>query len=983
LNLAPYLAQPALGFGLALAFSLVACGVARRYFLTFTSRERKVGKERIHRLYPKPRKPMGGGVGMLAAIAGALAVATGSPDRLLWSLLTLGFASGAIGLVDDLRKTAGAGLGERQKLVSHLVLFAAYGAYLHLWWGYGQVFVPFVGLVELGWWYVPVAALVLVAATNSVNLADGIDGLAAGSVAIACFFYLGLGLLTSVPTVSLLAAVTMGASLGFLVYNHPPARMLMGDTGALALGTLLGAMALLSRTEWLLIPIGAVFVMDAVSVLIQTGSIRLLRGPLRLLRYQSTEVFRPFLCTPIHHHFQWLAWPEKRILRLFWGMGVGGGVLAAGALLLSPWCWVLALAGMVVFLVASSVQKVLRAGYFLGFLTGEGGRRLAVFQGLPVQVLGRPLYRLDRATPLLESSLGGMSTEVLWRASSEIEIRVILGRLFADRKQYEEAVQEWADIPARNLLLRVNVLMQLARIYYARGQLLQAVQLWERLPVRVAQEHKLDEMVRRAKARLADLASKAYRQGSRAYQQFRGQQPTLYGQKASELAAELAQARLLNSDLLSLLVYEREKLETPGSGEAAQTAAQRSLFKRMERSVLDRITQLDRALGHVDPSGRSRPRARPSPSAPRQVPEDRGTEEACSYLGITPDHLAEALGSLGYGPPVIKKLSASRRGSRNAIYRMTMAWAGPDTIMAKVYDDERISFFSACYRRERGMLELLKAYGAAVPGVLGGVGVPRRALLFMEDCGSHTLRQLLARQDEQARADMLESGVEALVDLHGRARSHLAELQEEILKVDKESLNLGYYLTTMAIAVSRIRQLVGREALTEPEQEDIKAAFQPAAELLALQPKTFVHFEFAPHHILVGDNRLVVFDFEQATLGPPEFDLMTLLRCPESDLAERHIERLVSMYHEGVRAFSAEPIPHRAPEAADYAACFKNLFYAGAAANFYRKFGGHVHLRRMEWYVQDCLVLMGRHESLRRLHELLAATLERALSWAP
>ena len=989
--LAPHLAQPAIAFVVALAVSLAACRGARRLFGAFTSREQKVGKERIHRLYPKPRKPMGGGVGILCGVVVAVVAVTWPLDDLTSSLLLLGLVSGAIGLVDDLRKSRGAGLGEREKLAAHTVLFLAYAAYLHFRWEYGQVYVPFAGQVDLGLFYLPVAAFVLIAATNAVNIADGIDGLCTGSMALACFFFIGIPLLKAghSPTVVTLAAATMGACLGFLPYNYPPARMIMGDTGALALGTLLGAMALLSRTEWLLVLVGAVFVLDALSVLIQKGTVRLLRGPLRLLRYQTTEVFRPFLCTPIHHHFQWLAWPEKRILRLFWGTGVVGGLLALVALAavgtpIAPWAWVLGLVGLVGFLAVSSAQRILSANYFLGLVPAAqwGERRLAVFQGLPLEVLGRRLYRMDRTTPLTESSLGGMSTESLWRSSSEIEIKVTLGRLYADRKLYEEAIAEWGDIPARNLLLRENVLLQLARIYYARGQILQAIQLWERLPPMRARAHRMDEMVSRAKARLADLAGKSYRHSMRLYNQFRGQQPTLYGQDPDELASHLADARSLNGDLLSLLVYEREKVEAPGGGTLPGDGGQRMLFKRMERTVLSRIDQLDRALALVKPSAKPEPRPL-RPPMPLRVPEDRATEEACAHLGITPAQLAKALQPLGYGPPVVKQLSASRRGSRNAIYHLSMRWDGPDSMIAKVYDDERITFFSACYRRERGVLELLRSCGAAVPQVYGGVATPQRAVLLMEDCGSHTLRQLLAKRDESTRAEVLEAGVDALVDLHGRARSRLGVLQEEILKADKESLNPTYYLNTVAIAVSRIRQLTGREALGEQEQGKIKRAFAPAAELLATQPKTFIHFEFAPHHLLVGEEHLVVFDFEQATLGPPEFDLMTLLRCPESDLSDRYLERLVARYHDGIRNFSTEPVPVRAPEAADYAALFKNAFYAGAAANFYRKFGGSVHLRRLEWYLHDCLAIMARHERLRALQELLEPTLERALAWAP
>ncbi len=105
----------------------------------------------------------------------------------------------------------------------------------------------------------------------------------------------------------------------------------MGDTGALGLGALLGMLALVSHTEWLLLLFAAPFVIDTVSVMIQVAVIKFFRGPVKLLRHQTTEIFRPFLCTPLHHHFQWLTWGPWPILALFNGVGLfSRGARAAG-----------------------------------------------------------------------------------------------------------------------------------------------------------------------------------------------------------------------------------------------------------------------------------------------------------------------------------------------------------------------------------------------------------------------------------------------------------------------------------------------------------------------------------------------------------------------------------------------------------------------------------------------------------------------------
>ena len=960
------------------ALSVLLCRAFRRRLPGFRSLETKPGKEKIHRLFPKPRKPMGGGPAMIAALVLAVLVFGRPLNGLLLACLGAVALFGLLGLRDDLRKARGSGISDRQKLLWQAVLGLAVAAYLWRAWGYGDVYLPFAGWVALGPWYIPLGALVLVAASNAVNLSDGVDGLAAGSMAVACVVYLGLGLMLYVPTVIVLAAACLGACLGFLVYNFPPARIIMGDAGALALGAALGVMALVSRTEWLLLLVGGVFVVDALSVIIQTATIRFLRKPLRMLRHRTTELFRPFLCTPIHHHFQWLGWPERKVLALFLGLGTGLGLLAWAASLMewmwgagpAAWRWVLGLAAIGVFLLAAAVQKTLRGGFFLGVHhTGKGAEPvLALFQGVPVEILGRPLYWVARVTAVPESALPAIAADSLWRPVSEYEGDALLGKIHAQLKRWDGAVEAWERIPARNLALREDILLQLARVHYARGDLLKAIRLWEELPPgRAERSENLRGVARRAKLRLADLASKAHRQSMRRFREARASHDP-----RGDTAEQLREARRLNQDLFALLVGEREQLEAPRAGAEAQGAAptQRGLFRRMERMVLDRIGEIENALAELRQGAPAVPG--PAPAA------DEATARACAQLGVSYEDVSQALAGVGPGLPRITQVQPLAARSRNALFRLALDRSGPPTMVVKSYEEERISFFSSCYRRERGLLELLGEYGCAVPRVYGGVEAADRALLFMEDAGRETLADRLS-SDEAQRARQLRPAVAALAGLHLRTREHLPRLQREVLRVEKEALNLDYYLAAARIALERIIELDG-ETLPPDEWTALAEGFRPVAALLAVQPKTFIHFEFTPQHLLVSDDRLTAFDFEQATVGPPEFDLATLLRCPESALSDAAIAQLAEVYAAQVAESGGPPMPHRAPEAFDYAAIIKDVVYAGAAANFHRKFGGEEHRGRVAWYLDDADALMARYPALAGLRAMVRGRFGRWLS---
>jgi phospho-N-acetylmuramoyl-pentapeptide-transferase len=974
-------------FLLALALALLLCRFFRRSFLWFRSRERKEGKERIHRFFPKPKRPLGGGVAMLSAVT-VVVLACGHFAPAGWihtalPLLLVVWAFGLIGLADDLRKMRGLGLGERQKFGLQILAAAGYAVYLRLS-GHGAVNLPFATEpVNFGWLYVPFAVIVLTGAANAVNLTDGMDGLAAGSVALATFAYWLVSGVLFDPTTQLLAAILLGAVLGFLAYNWPPARLLMGDTGALGLGAALAALALVSRTEWLLLIIGGVFVVDTVSVILQVSAIRFFRRVVTLLRHQTTEIFRPFLCTPLHHHFQWLGWSERTILALF--LCLGGLLAMFGVLaLLWPPAWIIGLILIAAFLAGAALQKLARGSFFLGFQPDESAvNHLALFVGLPIRIGRRRLYDLSRTTELTESMIRGLAAEsLLWRSLTEIEAGVILGRLYADHRMTDQALAEWSAIPPRNLLLREGAALELGKLYYGRDRLLDAILLWDRLPrARLEQMPNLREAMRAAKVRLADLAMRSHRQSLSQYHRVMGVGGSPAGRPWADLHERLRSARRYNEELLSLLLHERgyssERGGRPGeNGADGPTGA--DLYRRLSRRVLQRITELDDALKEVAAGARAGTAGEAVTSG-----DGEAVDRLSRDLGLAPEEMLQVVAGAGRGRPRIVRARASAKASRNAIVRLWLEWdpgdapddggrsRGPATLILKRYQEDRIAFFSACYRRERGVLDLLSQYGVPAPRAYGGLLRDHDALLLLEDVGEETLAQRLEANDAAGREHWLRLAIERLAELHARARDHLPELSAEIRKVDKETLNESYYWNTFRIALGRLLAAADL-GLAEGEWEIVRLQFEPVAALLAGLAETFIHFEYTPHHLLLSDECLTAFDFEQATLGPLEFDLAALLRCPESELPPEAAARLLGHYATRTRELGQPALAPTSDRALDYASFFKGLFYAGAAANFHRKFGGEFHLQRLGWYLRDLEEILSRHPPLGPLRRLLA-----------
>jgi aminoglycoside/choline kinase family phosphotransferase len=805
------------------------------------------------------------------------------------------------------------------------------------------------------------------------------------------------------------------------------------------MGAALGAAAIAAQAELWLPLLAAPFVVNAASVIVQMGAVRGLWRVVRPLRHSRTETARPFLCTPLHHHFQWLAWPDRRILALYWGFGAAMALWALLSLN-SGLLWLVGVALIPAFLVAAAAQKLLRGSYFIGLVERpDQPAVVALYCGLPLQALGWRLYRPVAETTITESMLVGATAEsILWRPVSEVEARIILGRIYADQRMLDEALAEWEQVPMRNLLLRPSVMLRMARIYYGRDRLLEAIKLWEQLPgERLAEMPNVREVVRSAKLRLAEVANKSHRQAVRLAAQ-RRRTP----EEAPRVEAHLSAARKLNQELLSLLLYESGKLRGRAADpEAAR--ARREMLRHTRDVVLARIHELDQALAAL---------ARTTPGlaaeAERQAP-DAG-QRAAAELGLSRADLLRVLRRAGQGEPEITQVAVHPKASRNTVYRLGVRWqgAGPSTVIAKLYAADRVDFFSACYRREEGVLRLLGKYGAAVPRVYAGElweerQPAGRGLLLLQDLGDETLAERLEASEPAVRRQWLRSAVSALAALHSIGQAHLRELAAEISKVEKEVLRPEYYLNALRIAVTRLGELADRP-MGEADWERLAEQARPLVDLLSERRQGFIHFEFTPHHLLLADTSaeagrqtspaplplapgetraaaqettgltsaessalgpgLFAFDFEQATIGPLEFDLATLLVQPESNLVLRGemslLRRvavggaagagkaplgvlrgagalewgpLIQQYH---ATASESGIPLAARDEFErgvaYAALLKCLGYAGAAANFLAKFGGEYHLQRLHHYLSTCQALMQRWPPLRPLAQLLA-----------
>jgi phospho-N-acetylmuramoyl-pentapeptide-transferase len=227
-------------------------------------------------------------------------------------VLALGMvlATGFIGFVDDISKvmnTRSLGLRARYKLVWLLGITLLFGYFFISNVSISStIAIPFSQTsVDLGWLYLPFLFVIIAGATNSVNLTDGLDGLASGTAAIVMMAFAGIAFRQGRLDLAIFAAAVAGGCVGFLWFNSNPASIFMGDTGSFALGGAIAAMAILTKTELFLAIIGGIYVIEAVSVILQVF----------IFRYFKKRIFK---MAPIHHHFEILGWSETTIMVRFW-----------------------------------------------------------------------------------------------------------------------------------------------------------------------------------------------------------------------------------------------------------------------------------------------------------------------------------------------------------------------------------------------------------------------------------------------------------------------------------------------------------------------------------------------------------------------------------------------------------------------------------------------------------------------------------------
>ncbi|MER2536287.1 MAG: phospho-N-acetylmuramoyl-pentapeptide-transferase [Rhizobiaceae bacterium] len=278
--------------------------------------------------FKKAGTPTMGGLMILSGIIVSTLLWTNFASIYVWVVLFVMIGFGAIGFYDDylkVTKQSHLGFSGKSRLACEFVI-AAIAAYVIMRNGQApfssSLTFPFVKdlLLNLGWFFIPFACVVIVGAGNAVNLTDGLDGLAivpvmiaAGSFGLIAYLsgnavfadYLQIHFVPGTGELAVVLGAVIGAGLGFLWFNAPPAAIFMGDTGSLALGGLIGTIAVATKHEIVLAIIGGLFVMEALSVIIQVGFFKMTGK-------------RVFLMAPIHHHFEKLGWSESQVVIRFW-----------------------------------------------------------------------------------------------------------------------------------------------------------------------------------------------------------------------------------------------------------------------------------------------------------------------------------------------------------------------------------------------------------------------------------------------------------------------------------------------------------------------------------------------------------------------------------------------------------------------------------------------------------------------------------------
>ncbi len=314
--------------GLLLAFAIVVILMPpfiRLLQATGFTKQIRIEEPGSHHI--KRGTPTGGGALVIAVVLALYLLLRWPPEGGIFAPLGALAAVGMLGFFDDyLNAKTGEGISVRQKLLWQVVFAFAAAFLIQRTYQIDQIAVPFVGAVHIDpVVYVLFAAFAIIAASNGVNITDGLDGLAGGTLVFAYVAFLLVALLNvpAQPNLAFLCALIIGALLGFLWFNVHPAQIFMGDSGSLSLGATLAVIALITGQILVLPLIGLIFVIETGSVLIQVAY------------FKATGGRRLFKFTPIHGHFELSGWDEEKITLRFWIIGILAGLLGVTLFLAS------------------------------------------------------------------------------------------------------------------------------------------------------------------------------------------------------------------------------------------------------------------------------------------------------------------------------------------------------------------------------------------------------------------------------------------------------------------------------------------------------------------------------------------------------------------------------------------------------------------------------------------------------------------------
>jgi len=291
--------------------------------------------------FDKAGTPTMGGTLIILSLTAAILLWSDLTNYYVWIVLFVIIGYGTIGFIDDYLmqvKKQSKGLTVRNKLLLQAIVALITGFLVYVTPDFStQVTIPFFKNIrpDFGWGYIIFAAFVIVGASNAVNLTDGLDGLAIGPVIIAASTYmifayvtghvkiagyLQLNYVSGTGELAIFCGALVGAGLGFLWFNSYPAEIFMGDVGSLSLGAFLGTIAVITKQEILLILVGGIFVIEALSVIFQVGFFKMTSGK------------RIFKMAPLHHHFELKGWPEPKVIVRFWIIAIALALLAMSTL---------------------------------------------------------------------------------------------------------------------------------------------------------------------------------------------------------------------------------------------------------------------------------------------------------------------------------------------------------------------------------------------------------------------------------------------------------------------------------------------------------------------------------------------------------------------------------------------------------------------------------------------------------------------------